>query len=74
MVVIGRLDRADAAGELAAALRAAIEQVRAAISGDELEVELSVKAAGVPDAAIFTDANRPLLGNLLGALPLGKPT
>jgi hypothetical protein len=72
--LIGRLDRANAADELAAALRAAIGRVRAAISGDELEVELSVKAAGVPDAMILTDANRPLLGNLVGSLPPGRPT
>jgi hypothetical protein len=72
--LIGRLDRANAADELAAALRAAIGRVRAAISGDGLEVELSVKAAGVPDAMILTDANRPLLGNLVGSLPPGRPT
>jgi hypothetical protein len=81
-VALGRIERAESADQVAAALRAALEEVRAAIGGDELVVDVSVRAAGVPDVTIFTDANRPpaglllaaLQGNAPDALPPGRPT
>jgi hypothetical protein len=69
--ILGKLDKTESTPELAMALRAAITEVRAQAHGDELQVDINVRAPDIPDVTIFAPAEVALVRRSPGGLNRG---
>jgi hypothetical protein len=59
-VVVGRIDAAEGTDAVRAALCAALASVRVDVHGDELEVDIRLRAQDVPDVLIRTPMDTPI--------------
>jgi hypothetical protein len=66
--VAGQVEAADGSEALRMALRAAISDLRAQVRGEELEVDIRVRADEAPDLLLWTDAQVPLVENVRAEL------
>jgi hypothetical protein len=63
-VVVGTIDAAEGTDAIRAALRAALASVRVDVHGDELEVDIRLRAQDVPDVLIRTPMDTPITENV----------
>jgi hypothetical protein len=66
--VAGTIDAAEATDAVRAALRAALASVQVDVHGDELEVDIRVRAQDVPDVLIRTPMDAPITENVRAQL------
>jgi hypothetical protein len=67
-VVVGKIDAAEAPDAVRAALRAALASVQVDVHGDQLEVDIHVRAQDVPDVLIRTPMDAPVTENVRAQL------
>ena len=67
-VVVGTIDTAEGADAVRAGLRAALASVNVDVRGDELEVDIRLRAQDVPDVLIRTRMDSPLTENVRAQL------
>jgi Recombinase zinc beta ribbon domain len=69
---VGRIDAAEGADAARAALRAALASVQVDVHGDELEVDIRIRAEDVPDVLIRTPMDAPITENVRRQLSGGR--
>lgn len=69
---VGTIDAAEGADAVRAALRAALASVQVDVHGDELEVDIRIRAEDVPDVLIRTPMDAPITENVRRQLSGGR--
>jgi hypothetical protein len=67
-VVVATIDAAEGADAVRAALSAALASVKVDVHGDELEVDIRLRAQDVPDVLIRTPTDAPITENVRAQL------